>query len=98
MINPMRKYELTIIVNPNLEKTDLEKMLEKVKKTIEDAGGKVGEIKEWGMKPLAYILKKQKQGIFYLLSCELEGKEAKAVRDKLKLEELLLRFLLVRKE
>lgn len=98
IINTMRGYELVLILNTSLAKDEQEKILVKIKKIIEDIDGKVGETNEWGKRGLTYPVKKQKEGIYFLLTLELPGKEAKGVEEKLKLEEAVLRHLLVRKE
>lgn len=94
----MRKYDLTLILNPDLDKDGQDKLLEKVKKMILQAGGKVSQVDEWGKKELTYTLKKQKEGFYLNLVVEIEGKEAQALEAKLKIEESLLRHLMVRKE
>lgn len=94
----MRKYDLTLILNPDLDKTGQDKLLEKVKKMITEAGGQVSKLDEWGRKELTYTLKKQKEGFYLNLVVEIEGKEAKGLESKLRNEESLLRHLMVRKE
>ncbi|MBI4999629.1 30S ribosomal protein S6 [Candidatus Gottesmanbacteria bacterium] len=93
----MRSYELTLILNSEIDKSSQEKILSKIKKIIADAGGKVGEVTEWGKRQLSYPIKKQKEGVYLFLNLELEGKEAKKIEEKLKLEENVLRHLLVSK-
>jgi len=94
----MRSYELVLILSSALEKAEQEKILGKIKKIIAEAGGKVGEVTEWGKRELAYPVKKQNEGIYLFLNLEIEGKEAKKIGEKLKIEESVLRHLLVRKE
>lgn len=94
----MRTYDLTFILSSALAKEEQDKEITKIKKFIEDAGGKAGKLDEWGKKELTFPIKKQLEGNFFNLGLELEGKEAKATEDKLKLEEKILRHLLVRKE
>lgn len=94
----MRSYELTLIFPSSLDEAGQEKILTKIKKIITDAGGKIGKIDEWGKRQLTYPIKKQKEGVYFLLNLELEGKEAKQIEEKLKLEEVILRHLLIRKE
>ncbi|TSC53204.1 MAG: small subunit ribosomal protein S6 [Microgenomates group bacterium LiPW_16] len=98
MIITMRSYELTLILNAGLDKSSQEKVLTKIKKIIDDSGGKMGKVEEWGKRQLSYPIKKQKEGVYLLLTLELEGKEAKKIEEKLKLEESVLRHLLIRKE
>ncbi len=94
----MQKYDLTLILNSTLEKSDLDKVLEKIKKAVTDPGGKIENIEEWGKKEMAYDIKKQKQGVYYNLLLEMEEKEAVTLEGKLRIEQNLLRHLLVRKE
>jgi len=88
-----RKYELTLVLEPELDKEGKEKLLDKIKKLFEKA--KVSEEKDWGVKDLAYPIKKQKRGIFYWLKFEAEPEILPDLNKKLKLEEKILRYLLV---
>ncbi len=94
----MRGYNLTFILASSLAKEEQDKQIAKLKKMFEDAGGKVGQLDEWGKRELTFPIKKQTEGLFFNLNLELEGKEAKEAENKLKLEEKILRHLLIRKE
>ena len=94
----MLQYELTLILNPGLEKEALDKLLVKVKKTISDSSGKVEKVDEWGKRPLAYPIKKQKEGVYFLVSFEIAPDKVKDLEGKIKAEENLLRHLLIKKE
>lgn len=105
IISTMRNYELTFILSAGLAKDDQDKTLTKIKKLVTDANGKIGEIKEWGKHELAYPVlpatrhgQREKEGFFFTIFLELEGKETKSLENKIKVEEDLLRYLLVRKE
>lgn len=82
---------MVLVLNPNLTDEQQEELLTKVKKWV----GKV-KVDFWGKKELAYPLKKQNEGIYVLLNLE-EG-SFKEMERKLKMEDNILRFLLVRKE
>ncbi|MFH0863953.1 MAG: 30S ribosomal protein S6 [Candidatus Gottesmanbacteria bacterium] len=94
----MRSYDLTLILSTNLDKTSVDKTLDKIKKSITDSGGKISSVNEWGKKNLAYKIKKQDQGIYYHLDLEFAEKEAQPLEARLRIEQNLLRHLLVRKE
>ncbi len=105
IISSMRNYELTFVLSAKLTKDDQDKILTKVKKLVAEAKGKIGEIKEWGKRELAYPVlpasrhgQKEKEGFFFTIFLELEGNEAKLLENKIKVEEDVLRHLLVRKE
>ncbi len=67
----MRKYELAIVMRPSLKEADRKKLLEDIKGWL----GKIKIAKEndWGQKALAYEIKKEEAGHYYML--ELEGEE-----------------------
>ena len=59
-----RKYETTFIVNAALEDQDIDSVVSKVTKYIEDNGGNVNEVNKWGRKRLAYPINKKFNGFY----------------------------------
>lgn len=93
----MRKYDLTLILSSQLDKEALDKVQDKVRKFVADTGGKVEKIDEWGKRQLSYPIKKQKQGTYFNLTLELDEKGVRIFEDKLKIEDMILRHLLVKR-
>lgn len=93
-----RDYELVVILDPEIKAEAKEKLLAKIQKTVTDSEGKILELKEWGKKELAYPIAKKHEGILYWFSLTLPSEKVKSIKQKIKLEELVLRFLLVNKE
>lgn len=98
----MRAYELVLVFDP--EESKVRKRIEsKVKKRIESKG-KLIEEKKWGLRELAYPLKsslsgkKLKNADYLLLELEADSVAVADLGRDLKMEEGLLRFLIVRKE
>ncbi len=50
----MRKYEVVIILHPELDENALNEALEKVKGWITAAGGNISKVDAWGKRRLAY--------------------------------------------
>lgn len=94
----MRDYELVLVVDPDLTGADQKKQLTKVKKIIEGLKGKVEKIDEWGKRKLAYPIKKKNLGYYFLLIIKLPTEAPAEVENKLRLEEGIIRYLLVRRE
>lgn len=94
----MRDYELTLVLKAGLADQEREKLLEKIKKLIEAAKGKIESQDLWGKKALAYLIKKEKEGVYVHLVLSLPEKETDPLERKLKIEEGVLRNLLVRKD
>lgn len=73
-------------------KTLLDSMIKKL--TGED--GKVKKEDLWGARDLAYPIKRQNKGFYAHFEIEADPKNAKGLDKSLKLEEDILRYLLVR--
>lgn len=87
-----------MILPPDLDSQEREKVLIKIKKDLEDAGGKVEKEEDWGSKELVYRINKETQGYFLLWWVDLPPEAIGGFESKLKLEAKILRFLLVKSE
>lgn len=93
----MNTYELTTVLpaktTPSRKKA-LQKNLEKI---VEGLKGKVTRVEDWGEIELAYKILKNTSGIFLHYNLELENNAVKQLDSKLKMEEEIIRYLLVKK-
>lgn len=94
----MRDYELVLVIDSDLTGADQKKELTKVKKIIEDLKGKVEKTDDWGKRELVYPIKKKNLGYYFLLVVKLPATAPVQIENKLKLEEKIIRYLLVRRE
>ena len=94
----MEKYELTLILDADLSSENQKKTIANVKKIIEENKGKVGKEEEWGKKELAYPISKKKNGFYFLINLESSKQDLPKIDKKLKIEEGVLRYLILRKE
>lgn len=90
-------YELALILAAKLTEEKQKKILDEVKKYITDVAGKVADAKLFGKKALAYSIKKETEGFYYILIFSQQGKESAQLLNKLKLNEGVLRYLLIRR-
>lgn len=93
----MANYELTFILSGNLTEAKQKLLLEKLTKLIEKEGGKIAKEDKWGKKILAYPIKKQKEGLYFLWQLELPSEKAGGINRSFEIEEGVLRNLLVRR-
>jgi len=94
----MRDYELTLVVSPDLIPEKQKEQLEKIKKIISGLKGEVKKTEEWGKKQLAYPIKKSEMGYYFLWEIQLPEKFLADFNQKLRIEEGLLRYLIVKIE
>ncbi len=60
----MRRYEIIFIVKPNVAEDEIAAITSKATSIIEGDGGTIIRINNWGLKKLAYPIKKETQGYY----------------------------------
>ncbi len=97
----MREYEVTIIIQPKLEDAKRTELIDKVTGWITD--GDAAEenqpvINHWGMRKLAYPIKKNNEGYYVLYETMLDPTRIPDIERNFQFSEDMLRYLVVRKE
>lgn len=90
----MRKYELMLAINPQLEEEELTSLIEKVKKIISKEKGEVTNINKWGKRKLAYEIKDFTEAIYVVMKFNIDELSISEFERVLKLEEKIIRYLL----
>lgn len=91
----MRHYEATLVLDPELQEDGYNKQLERIMKFIEDRGGSLVRDDRWGIRTLAYKIKKQTQGFYGVLEWEGPGELITELDHMLRLDEHILRHLVI---
>lgn len=88
----MSDYALTLVLKPDLEEKARKELLEAIQKKM----GKIDKEETWGLRDLAYGIKHQKKGYYVHYLFSTESSAIKPLDKALKMEEDMLRYLLVR--
>jgi small subunit ribosomal protein S6 len=91
----MKDYELTVVFHPDLE-MNLDPAIDKVKKLIDQAGGKITKEENDGKKRLAYTVAGQEFGVYYFIDVALPAEAPAKISSTLNITDEVLRYLLVR--
>ncbi len=94
----MRNYEGVFIINPDLSNEASKGVVAQLQELVTKNGGRVEGLQEWGKKRLAYKINKKREGGYVILNFQLESKHAKKLEQSLRLNDQLLRYLLVNKD
>ncbi len=96
----MREYEVTIILQPNLDDAARDELIERIAGwlTHGDEETAVPEINHWGQRQLAYPIRKHDQGYYVLYNATLDPDRISDIEQDMRYIEDLLRYLIVRKE
>lgn len=90
------KYEILFIVRPDLEEKAIKDVFKKFETVLVDNGAKILSSKEMGQKELAYEIKKQKSGYYFLINVESDVKAINEFDRLALLSEEVIRHLIVK--
>ena len=90
---PQNTYELTYVINGGLGNDQIRNLVRRASRFIEEHGGKVVELDEWGTQRLAYPVQKKRNGYYVNVCFEAPGNLIARLERALALEDNVLRFL-----
>jgi len=90
----MRNYELVFIVHPELDENATQEVVDKVTNWISGNGGKVEKVEPWGKRKLAYEIRKQKDGQYFLIQAQMDPSSVKELERNIRYLESILRHLI----
>ena len=89
-------YENVFIFSGQLSKKSAEDKLEEALELIKKSGGKILKKESWGLKDLAYKIKKNSKGYYYMINSECDPKIFEELQIKVKQDLSFLRFLSIK--
>ena len=97
-MDEQRLYEMVVIFDAGLEEEALEEKLRILEGSITGTGGTVEEVTRWGKRRLAYPIKKKESGTYVILLFKAAPDSLGEIERGIKLDEQVLRHLVVLKE
>jgi small subunit ribosomal protein S6 len=94
----MANYELTLVLDGKTTAAKKKSQTESVEKIVKILDGKIVKTEEWGVKDLSYKIGKSEAGLFLHYLLEMGEKGVKGLMQKLRAEEEVIRYLLVKSE
>ncbi|MDX6204902.1 MAG: small subunit ribosomal protein [Frankiales bacterium] len=94
----MRRYELMIILDPDLEERTVAPSLDTFMNVIRQGGGTVEKVDIWGRRRLSFEINKKAEGIYAVIDLTAEPVTVKELDRQLNLNESVLRTKLLRPE
>ena len=90
---PMRRYELMLLLRPDLEDDKLQAAVEKVTRAIVNAGGSLSKVSPWGKRRLAYDIDRHREASYFLIHFDIEPAQVRDIERGLLISEEILRHL-----
>ncbi|MGI6423819.1 MAG: 30S ribosomal protein S6 [Tepidanaerobacteraceae bacterium] len=94
----MRQYETIYIINPEFEEDAIKELVDKFKALIEEQGGQVSDIDEWGKRRLAYPINDHREGYYFLMNFTANPETAQDLERVYKITNGLMKYLIIKKE
>lgn len=92
----MRKYEVVVIIDPEVDDRQVEGLLKKPLDAFTKAGGTLENTDVWGRRRLAYEINKKAEGIYVVMNVTAEPAVVKELDRQFTLNERILRTKVIR--
>ncbi|WP_373086375.1 30S ribosomal protein S6 [Sneathiella sp.] len=94
----MPLYETVIIARQDISTQQVETLTEHMSGFITSGGGEVAKVENWGLRNLAYKIKKNRKGHYVLLNIDAPAPAVKEMERNLSLHEDILRHMTIKVE
>jgi small subunit ribosomal protein S6 len=89
----MRRYELMLLLRPDLEDDKLQSAVERVTRAIVNAGGSLSKVSPWGKRRLAYEISHFRDASYFLIHFDIEPAQVREIERGMLISEEILRHL-----
>ena len=94
----MRRYELMLVLRPDLADDKVQATLERTSRAIAGGGGQIVKQAPWGRRRLAYPIDHNREGSYYVILFEAPATAISELERGLLISEEVLRHLVTRVE
>ena len=94
----MKEYELSVIFDSSLEEDKIDKEIEKQTKLLEKDKCEIVKIDKWGVKKLAYPIKKQDNGFYAIIYFKGSSDVIPELDRVNRINDMVLRHMVVKSE
>ena len=92
----MRKYELILIVQPDLDEEATDAVITRVKSLITDNNGEILKTDLWGSKQLAYEIRDFREGFYVYLEINIDPELGAELTHSIKYIEPIIRHMITK--
>jgi small subunit ribosomal protein S6 len=92
----MPYYETVLIARQDLSAQQVEELKNKSCKILEDLGGKIHKTEDWGLRSLAFRIKKNRKGHYVLIESDAPAEAVHEMERTFRLNEDILRYMTIK--
>lgn len=94
----MTTYEHVFIARQDVSPQQVDALVEAFKGVITEGGGQVGKTEYWGLRNMAYRIRKNRKGHYVLMNIDAAPAAVKEMERQMGIHEDILRFMTLRTE
>ena len=94
----MALYEHVFLARQDITAQQVDAIVEQYKGLIEENGGKVGRIENWGLKSLTYRIKKNRKAHYALMDIDAPAAAIHEMERQMRINEDILRYMTIKVE
>ena len=94
----MNKYESVLIARQDLGASQVNALVDSLKEVVSAQGGEVVRVDNWGLKNLAYRIKKNRKGHYVLMNISAPAQAVAEYERVMRVNEDIIRYMTVRVE
>ena len=91
-------YESVFIARQDISAGQVDTLADEMEKLISDNGGSVARREYWGLRNLAYRMKKNRKGHYIMFNLDAPSEAVQEMERNLRLHEDVLRYMTIRLE
>ena len=94
----MNKYESVLIARQDLGASQVSSLVDSLKQVVAEQGGEVVRVDNWGLKNLAYRIKKNRKGHYVLLNISAPAQAVAEYERVMRVNEDISRYMTIKVE
>lgn len=91
----MAFYEHVLIARQDISQQQVDALVEDLTRTVGELGGEVKKSEYWGLRNLAYRVRKNRKGHYCLLNLDLPKAQVAELERRLKINEDVIRYMTI---
>ena len=92
----MNKYEMMFIVKATIDEAKVSEVAENLKSVITSMKGEITDSKDMGQKKLAYPIKKELTGFYFVVNFNADNEIVAELDRKARIDENVIRHMIIR--
>ena len=92
----MNYYENAVILADPLSEENMRAAIEKIKGVMQEAGGQILKVEEWGLRKLSYELNRHKKGFYVFYSLKAPSDSIRKLEEYYKIYDPVVKYMVIR--